>query len=224
MEIIKNENLLKSYVKRYSIDSFFSFYDKYEVKLVRFSKGEIICSKNNKLNEILFIVEGCLKIYYISAEGKVLYLDFKNPIALLGEMEFAGESDTPYAQCLDEVMAISISIDKHRDLLNEDLLFCRYIIKSLAQKISLSSKNTFLNSLHSKEIRLAFYLLTNEKEEKVCGNWTEIASLLNFSYRQLMRLLTKFCDEKIIKRANKKGAYEIIDKEKLKNICEDIFI
>ena len=33
---------------------FFSFYDKYEVKLVRFSKGEIICSKNNKLNEILF--------------------------------------------------------------------------------------------------------------------------------------------------------------------------
>ena len=79
MEIIKNENLLKSYVKRYSIDSFFSFYDKYEVKLVRFSKGEIICSKNNKLNEILFIVEGCLKIYYISAEERFCILTLKTP-------------------------------------------------------------------------------------------------------------------------------------------------
>lgn len=222
MEIITNKKLLDKYIEKYEIDKFFSFWNKYEVKLVKYDKGEIICSDNKKLNEIIFIVKGSLKIYYISSEGKTLYLSFKKAFFMIGEVEFAGEHDSPYAEAISDVLTVSISIDKYKDLLNEDIVFCRYVIKCLAHKISLSSKNSFLNQLHSKESRLALYILTNEENNIVNENWTDISNLLTISYRQLMRLLSKFCEDGIIKRTNKKGRYEILSIEKLENLCKDI--
>lgn len=222
MEIITDKKLLNKYIEKYQIDKLFSFWDKYEAKLVKYDKGEIICSNDKKLNEITFIVKGCLKIYYISSEGKVLYLSFKKAFSMIGDVEFAGEIDSPYAEAISEVLAVSISLDKYKDLLNEDIVFCRYVIKCLAHKINTSSKNSFLNRLHSKESRLALYILTNEENNMINGNWTDVSNLLTISYRQLMRLLSKFCKEGIIKRADKKGIYEIIHMEKLEHLCEYI--
>lgn len=221
MEIISNKKLLDKYIEKYEIDKIFSFWDKYECKLVKFPKGEIISSKNKKLNELLFVVEGCLKIYYISSDGNALSLAFKEGFTMLGDMEFAGEKTCPYAESVSEVLCISISMDRYKDLLNEDIKFCRYVIKSLAKKVSNSSKNSFLNQLHSKESRLALYILANE-DNKIKRSWTEVSHLLAFSYRQLMRLLSKFCEDGLIKRVDKKGQYIIVDRKKLESLCEDL--
>ena len=222
MEIITNEKLLNKYIEKYEIDKLFSFWDKYETKLVKYDKGEIICSNDKKLKELTFIVKGCVKIYYISSEGKALYLSFKKAFSMIGEVEFAGEEDSPYAEAISDVLAVSISLDKYKDLLDEDIVFCRYVIKCLAHKINISSKNSFLNRLHSKESRLALYILTNEENNIVNENWTDVSNLLTISYRQLMRLLSQFCEEGIIKRGDKKGRYEIINIEKLEYLCKDI--
>ncbi|WP_283624472.1 cyclic nucleotide-binding domain-containing protein [Clostridium butyricum] len=224
MEILDDKELLDKYVEKYNIDKIFSFWDKYEAKLVKYSKNEIICSKDRSISQITFIVKGYVKIYYVSAEGKVLYLALKKDFTMLGEVEFAGEIDIPYAESVSEVIAVSISTDKYKDLLNEDVVFCRYVIKCLASKISLSAKTSFINQLHSKESRLAIYILTNEKNNVIDEKWTETSNLLAFSYRQLMRLLNNFCEDGLIKRSNKKGRYEIVNREKLQNLCADLQI
>ena len=174
------------------------------------------------LKNLLFVVEGCLKIYYISADGNALSLAIKEGFTMLGDMEFAGEEACPYAQGVTPVVCVAISMDMYEDLLNEDIKFCRYVIKSLASKVALSSKNSFINRLHSKEGRIASYILSNE-ENNSRGSWTEVSNLIGVSYRQLMRILSKFCEDGLIKRDNKKGQYIIVDRKKLEGLCEDIF-
>lgn len=147
---------------------------------------------------------------------------------MLGEMEFIGETNIPYinipyVEAMSEVLAVTISIDRYKNLLNEDIAFNKYVIKCLTRKISLAAQNLYINQLHSKESRLALYILSNEENNIINENWTEISNLLAISYRQLMRILSKFCEEKLIKRVGKKGIYEIIDREKLKRLCEHIF-
>lgn len=223
MEIISNPKQLNSYINQHQIDKLFSFWNKYNVKLIKYEKGETICSKDKPLTHLSFVVKGYLKIYYLSSEGKMLALSFNDGFTMLGDMEFAEKRDVPYAQALSEVHCVSISLEEHGDILNEDILFCRYIIKCLAKKVEFASRKTFVNLMHSTENRLALYLLSCEENGFINENWTDVASLLSSSYRQLMRLLGSFCDNGLLTRGEKKGIYLIVDKDKLHDLSKHIY-
>lgn len=222
MEIISNPKQLNAYIKHHEIDKLFSFWEKYDVKLIKYEKGETIASKEVPLTHLSFVVKGYIKIYYVSSDGNMLALSFSDGFTMLGDMEFAEKKDVPYAEAISEVHCVSIPLEEYRNILNEDILFCRYVIKCLAKKVDFASRKTFVNLMHSTENRLAYYLLSCEENGFINENWTNVSNLLSSSYRQLMRLLGSLCDDGLIQRGDKKGTYIIVDKDKLYDLSKHI--
>ena len=182
----------------------------------------MICDDEKGLDKILFLVKGCLKIYYISIDGKTHALTYISPFAMLGDMEFVGEANGPYAVAVTEVECIAIALAKYQAVLEEDRNFCKYVMKCLGRKVTLTSQQNFFRSLHTKESRLAMYILVHQDAAKIRHNWSEVASLLAISYRQLMRLLSQFCTQGYLERVDKKGTYKLINQKALQKLADQM--
>lgn len=70
------------------------------------------------------------------------------------------------------------------------------------------------------ETRLAKFILTHHENERFSFRLTTCASILNVSYRHLLRTITNFREENIIEK--KKNYYLIHDIEALEDLAENI--
>lgn len=226
MEIIHNDELKLMYIDRYKINDIFSVSMNKYMRLVKFSKGEFIYREKEKLNKIYFFVEGKLKVYRTLENGKVLLISFYYPLMVLGDIELVNyEVADANIQVINESYCIEMSFDDVREMLLKDALFLRYMCDSLGRKLKQTSKNSSINILYPLENRLASYILDMLIENKdsliFYGNLTETAELLGTSYRHLLRTLKVLCEKNILKK--NQNYYEIIDRDKLKEISSDIY-
>ena len=136
MKTVLNDAQQKAYIAQYELAKLFSKWGQYETTLIRFDKGEMICDDEKGLDKILFLVKGCLKIYYISIDGKTHALTYISPFAMLGDMEFVGAANGPYAVAVTEVECIAIALDKYQAVLAEARNFCTHLRKCLGVQVT----------------------------------------------------------------------------------------
>ena len=230
MERILEEKRLEFYILKYRIDEIFALDMKPYMKLFKYNKNEFICKADEKLEYLLFFVEGKAKVYSSLSNGRSLLLCFYKPFMVIGDVEFK-ESDTANSnvQVIEETYCLAIDMELIRKLAIEDWKFLNYMCGSLAEKLVRLGKYSSINLLYPLENRLASYILatTSRNEGKnggaiiFEGNLSEISELLGASYRHLLRTLNSLCKQGIIKKVENK--YEIVNLDGLEILAADLY-
>lgn len=228
MPIIDNQSLIYSYLKKNNLHIYFSSHDLNKIQLCSFTKGENMISAGEPLKEMLFLVEGKVKIFTITSEDKRLILRFQKAPALLGDIEFANEEAAMNSvEASTECIALRITYKNLKETIGNNPSFLLLLLKSIAQKFRTKTNFTTFLVLYPVEVRFASYLLsisTDNKgnlfrEEMKNSSLIEIADTIGTSYRHLNRVIQKLCDQQIIERVD--GALHIKNIKKLRKLAKD---
>lgn len=228
MTVVVNPQLIRTYIKKYNLNFLYDNNLIEHTTLYTFAKGDYICEKSIKMENMYFLVEGKLKVFTVLENGKMLLLRFNNALSVLGDIEFLNNYDVmSNVEAVSNCTLLGISFENLRKHAYRDPLFLKFLIENLSYKLYTFSNSTSINLLYPLENRLASYILstscdehsTKFRNEIETSNLKEIAMLLGTSYRHLNRVLNKLVNQGVIERKNK--IIKIIDFEKLKALSKD---
>lgn len=223
-EIINNK-ILNYYLNKYSLKQYLNINLLNSCKIHTFEKNETICTLNNKLEYMYFLVEGKAKVTTLLSSGQSLLLCFNTPLSIIGDLELL---DNPYADCnvvtLDKCTCITIPIWSVHKFGYDDPIFLRFIISSLEKKLRNNSLYSSINILYPLENRFASYLLSvipSYSNTITIEGVNHISELLGSSYRHLNRVIKSLVDSNIIKK--NKNEIHILDIKELESLAKDIY-
>lgn len=187
--------------------------------LHQFERGEVICRQGEPSGRLYVLVEGKIKVYTTSAEGKALVLSFREPLEVIGDVEFVGRRDL--MNSVEAVKrSVAIGID-YRDLEAYGLdhaPLLRFLLNVVTHKFYTKSNAMSFNLMHPVEVRLASYLLSvcqedagSQLQSGSAGiSLGDAANFIGTSYRHLNRVLRRFIQEGLVARAD--GQLRVLDR------------
>lgn len=182
----------------------------------QFKSGETIFSQGVEYKYIMIVVSGKAKVCTSAPSGKDLVLAYYLSSGLIGDVELM--SNTTYATAsvitLSPFEVIIVPFQDDQDSIFKNLTFMTTLAKGLSENLINSSHNYTSNALYSGEQRLCTYILQGSYKNYFFDNLTDMAATIGISYRHLLRLLNKLCDDGILKREKRK--FQITDMEQLK--------
>jgi CRP/FNR family transcriptional regulator, putaive post-exponential-phase nitrogen-starvation regulator len=196
------------------------------MELVTYGKGDIICSDGGRMDQLLLLVKGKLKVYKTLPNGKSILIRFYKPLGIVGDMELLTDFTVKgTVEAVGECLFIAIKYQDLNETAYQDPAFLRFIIKQLSQKLYTFSNASSLNLLYPLETRFASYLVSitvdeNDHphiEEIRTSKLTEIAELLGASYRHLNRVISQFVSAGLVERT--RGSLYVKDIEQLKKLA-----
>ena len=221
-------NMIISYVNRYSLQSYLNKNLLNSLEIHTFNKNEYLCSLNEKLFYLYFLVEGKYKVTTLLSSGKSLLLCFNTPLSVMGDIEFI---ENPYADCnvqaLEPCICLALPLNTIKEYGYNDPVFLRFIISSLQKKLRRNSSYMSINILSPIESRFASYLIsslpTNVSGEIFVDidGITNLAELLGSSYRHLNRVIKNLSDLKIIEK--NRNTIKILNLKKLTLLAQDVY-
>lgn len=129
------------YVKKYGISRFFDTRD-LPFFLIRYEKGETIIHPTEHTRYLQFVVEGTVAIYSIRRDGSQFPIASSDDFMMLGDVEFVNQSlPALFAEAKSDTAAVALSLDENKPVLDRDLAFLHYTLRSLVKKIELSTMN-----------------------------------------------------------------------------------
>jgi len=219
MVVVKDSKRLEQYCKRLEVASHFTHWDQMEKELVRYSKGEFIVPYGTWSGKLFFLVKGSVKFSCIADNYEEYFFFNARSEGLFGEVEYImGIPSITQSEVMEESEVILIPIDCNRSLLDQDLKFQTFLTHILAQKYNeLRSSYVDVES-YGPEERFARYILGRE-QELVC-DLKQISIAIRCSYRQLLRIIQKFCELGFMEHLEKKGKYRVTNWEAIKHIIK----
>lgn len=175
--------------------------------LIKYEKGELVCSPFQK--ELLFqiVEQGSIDIYFIRDDGTRYSLSNGTADYFLGDMDiFYPKSDNVYAEATENLTCISFSIEKHREILLSNNKFLELICKSLSHKIgTMAAMDASPSSLTERVMSYMKY----KCEDKTLKGVEQAAFHLHCSARQLQRILNQSEAVGAVKKLGK-GTYRLM--------------
>ncbi|WP_182103519.1 Crp/Fnr family transcriptional regulator [Niallia taxi] len=228
MKEIKDEKELHSYLEQHQLTNIFNDRLKEHAVLCEFEQGERICTQGESARFLYVHVSGKIKVYTTSQDGKILILSFKQPLEIIGDVEYVNG-----AELLNTVEATSTKVKmirfdfewlkKHG---NDDAAFLLFLLDIIAHKFYRKSTAMSFNLMYPVEVRLASYLLSVSalKEHTFTDrlDWLDLKDVANFigtSYRHVNRIIKQFCMEGLIEK--NKGVIVIKDRAGLQIMAKD---
>ena len=178
--------------------------------VVTFNKRDIIFKQNTRTSHVMFIISGMVKIFKEGKNQKVLILNIGTPGHFLGLISIFGEDTFTYsASAIVDTEILFIDINVFKELLEENGAYGTYLLK----KMSLDNLYVFdrLMSQSQKQLpgRVADIILYfsqtiyNSLTFEFPLTRNELAELAGTTKESLIRTLTEFRNDKIIKLDNK---------------------
>lgn len=226
MKEMKTKEKLEEYLQSYQLNRVFPEQLNNYFHLYTFGQGESICRQGDTADYLYVLVEGKIKIYTTSSEGKTLILSFKTPLEMIGDIEYVRET-----KILNTVEAITdvVMIGVHKRYLHQyaenHAPFLQFLLEVITKKFYIKNASMSFNLLYPVEVRLASYLLSisfDEEDPLYNGesktiNLKDTANLIGTSYRHLNRVIQQFCSEGLIER--KKGAIVVKNRDGLTKLA-----
>lgn len=203
MKIIKDEKRIDTAVHTYGIHRFFGDPD-LPFEMVQFDKGEYLNNLLDPSQYISFIISGTIRILNIRDDGSMYEIASGSGFTCLGDLEFASGDVSPYlVEAVRKTVCIVVPLKECRKKLENDPVFLRYILRSVAQKLhAATAMAAGPKTLEEKVL----YFMENECENQTLKGVEKASYALSCSKRQLLRILKRLSEEgKVIKTA--KGAY-----------------
>lgn len=187
---------------------------------IKYSKGETVVKQDTRVNHIVCLKSGFLKVYNEAENGKRLVRKILVPGEIIGGMGFFVD-DKHHFTCtaITDVECCLISAEKFKECLNKDHDMCLNLIKrvnkfavnGLKRMVSLSQK-----SMHERVSEMLLYLsdkiYKSDKFETEL-NRQDMADICSLSKESVIRILKNFKEEEIIIANSNK--IEILNKPKL---------
>ena len=203
MKIIKDEKRTGTAVHTYGIHRFFSDPD-LPFAMVQFDKGEYLNNLLDPSRYISFIISGTIRILNIRDDGSMYEIASGSGFTCLGDLEFASGDVSPYlVEAVRKTVCIAVPLKECRKKLENDPVFLRYILRSVARKLhAATAMAAGPKTLEEKVL----YFMENECENQTLKGVEKASYALSCSKRQLLRILKRLCEEgRVVKTA--KGAY-----------------
>ena len=186
-----------------------------------FNKGEYVINQGEQPSYMYFLVEGRLKIFTQSDEGRKLIIAFTQPFNVLGDIEFVQRK--PYLNTVEAItdvkfLALPIEIIHEQGL--QHLPFTLYILNEITGKYYANAYSSHFNMLHSVDVRFASYLLsiTTETDYVSIHHIRDVADLIGTSYRHLNRIISQLVEQGLIERAQR--TIRILNREQLLKLAK----
>lgn len=205
MNIIKNHKQMQDYLET-EVQKHFSA-KHLQFQFLSFAKGEFISTPNHPLTNLLFVVKGQLHIYGIREDGTFFSVNNEGTGCVLGDMEFCHKiSQVFFTEALETTYCIALPIEVHRQLLENDVVFLRFILQHVVDRLDYFSKMDL--SPQSLESKLLLYLKEMEPHHEI-SSIHPLVSKLHCSQRQLQRVIQKLCKEGRLEKRGK-GKYLLL--------------
>ncbi|MGG3281555.1 Crp/Fnr family transcriptional regulator [Paenibacillus solani] len=226
MKEIHNAELMQHFLLSNQLQSVFHDDVLPYVVLYHFEQGELVCTQGEPAETLYILVQGKIKIFTTSAEGKALVLSFKTPLEVIGDIEYIqGNPLINTVQAVSSVYMIGVPYRWLRKYGHDHAPMLQFLLRIVTRKFYIKSNFLSFNLLHPVEVRLASYLLSVSDGEtdtlatdySAAFNLTDIANLLGTSYRHLNRVILKFSQEGLIERH--KGYILIKDRNALTHVA-----
>ncbi len=226
MKIVKDNKLRDFYIKKYSIDSFFSDFQRYVpyIDLVEFMPKTHMYFGEETDHYLYFIVNGCFKVYANMENGNRMLLRDCPAYMMLGEMELLKEyakMDGLTVEASKRSLAIRLDYRNCEKQLMSDICFLRMLCMTFAEKLYYFGNIQTKNTMQPAEVNVANYILASvEGNELFDENKRKMAAVLGISYQHLFRMLNKLIDKEFLVRVG--HAYRVVDRDGLKAYIDKI--
>ncbi|MEK4669889.1 MULTISPECIES: Crp/Fnr family transcriptional regulator [Bacillati] len=224
----KDDVKLNSFLEQYGLTAVFNEHLIKHALLCEFEQGETICTQGESAHFLYVLVSGKIKVYTTSLDGKILILSFKQPLEIIGDVEFVNGAEllNTVEAVSDSVMMVGISFEWLKRYGYNDAEFLQFLLNIISHKFYRKSTTMSFNLMYPVEVRLASYLLSvsTTKEHTVAEklDWLDLKDVANFigtSYRHVNRVIKQFCLDGLIEK--KKGVITIKDSAGLMKMAKD---
>lgn len=225
MKEIMDTKRMNQYLSQFGLDDVIPKTLRKHLALYRFEMDEALCLQGEAPQYIHFIVQGKVKVYTTSTEGKTLLINFTIPLGVIGEIEcLRGKKNLNTVTAVFPVETISL----HKRWLTqyeEEVSFLRFLLNIVTHKFYQKSIALSSSLLYPVEVRLASYLLSISIEDEKgmthsslsMTNLKDTANLIGTSYRHLNRVLQGFCSTGLVERS--KGKLIVLDRKGLTEVA-----
>lgn len=206
MREIQDKELLEQYLQKYHIRSFFDTPD-LPFRLYEYAPGELINVVHPMEESLKFIVEGVFDHYLIQEDGTLFLISHCDGFGFMGDLAFCGRQ--PQNRCqevIETVRAVELPLEALRSTLEQDNRFLRFLLDTMARRMTLSMH--IRADMHSAEKSLLAYLRWQCPNQTIT-NVTETAFRLNYSRRQLQRVLKQLTEQGKLTKTDR-GCYRLV--------------
>lgn len=169
-----------------------------------------------------FLVEGRLKVFTTSQEGRSLILTFTTPFTVISDIEFLERK--PYlntVEALTDCVLLKLPLTAVEQHGMTHLPFITFLLQTLTRKFYDNANSLHFNFLHSVDVRFASYLLSmtahNEPYVSI-HDLKDVAQLIGTSYRHLNRIIHQLTEEGLLERAQR--TIRILDRTRLLQLAK----
>ncbi len=197
-------------------------------KIIHYKKNEIIFREGDSYKGFYILLNGSIKIYKISYEGKESILHLIKPSESFGDVPlFEGGSYPVTSQTIVASSLVFFPAISFKKLIRNNPTICFNMLVGFAKKMRRLTQK--VEDLSTKEVsnRLARFLLEEIKKSgtenqpephiKITISKKNISSFIGTIPDTLSRILKKLQDEKIIRVSGK--SIFISDMDKIKNLA-----
>jgi len=209
MHEIRDPELLEHYIRKFHIRSFFDTQD-LPFRLYEYAPGEMINIVHPMEESMKFIVEGIFDHYKIQEDGSPYLISHCDGFGFMGDLAFCGHQPPGrYQEVIETVRAVELPLETVRPILENDNRFLRFLIDTMAQRMTASMH--IRSDMTTAEKALIGYLRWRCPNHTI-SNVSEAAFHMNYSRRQIQRVLKSLTDQGKLIRLGK-GRYSLRDTE-----------
>ena len=223
MKKIDDTNKLNYYIAKYNFNDYFTHdFSKY-TELLYFKDGDYIIREGVTSSYLYFMVEGKCRYSSVNEAGDVIIFGASKNFKIFGEAaSLWNEIPKNSVQAIGDTYCLAISLHKYRDTLLNDATFLRFICKILSDRLIFANNTYSFYRSTTTENRLAAYILQYANNDIFHTNLIDLAETMGVSYRHLLRVLSSFIEEGVLKKD--KRNYHIIKRKKLEDLVEYQYI
>lgn len=188
----------------------------------RITRGTRLIEQGAIPENIYFLVEGRLKVFTTSQEGRSLILAFSTPFAVISDIEFLGRR--PYLNTVEAVtdcVLLKLPLTAVEQAGMSHTPFITFLLQTLTRKFYANTNALHFNFLHSVDVRFASYLLSmtahNEPYVSI-HDLKDVAQLIGTSYRHLNRIIHQLSDDGLIERSQR--TIRLLDRHRLLQLAK----
>jgi len=209
MKKYKDDPRLKNYLEKYNLSEIIDVNLEQSRECFEFKKGDLICELGEKIEYFYILLEGNVKVFTVSADGKILCLRIFDSITNLGDIELFTETRYRcHVEALSDCLCIAFPIDKVKTHGMNNIVFLKYLCIDLCNKFDAISNISSNNILYPLKNRLVGYILEYmSKSTKITVfpfSYKELSEILGVSYRHLSRCMNELETQGLIKKMGNK--------------------
>lgn len=181
-----------------------------EARLVTFDAGTLLFDESMECNHLMLIVEGRIRIYKESTEGREVTLYRAEPGELCVPNLHNLMNGKPYpvnAQTESPVRGLAISRQAFKQGMNESESFRNYVLRTLTQRLSDMAELVSGIAFERLDLRVACWLMKQYERNNgkpVHVTHSELAHELGTTREMISRILKDFEHKRCIKLARGK--------------------